>query len=142
MTYYLIQLFNNMISIHECTESQQSALKHMGEESQKFQYEAFWVWWKKKVEYQGEPATFIIITDKDTFDVPQDILIADVKSIDSLNNPFLHNIPTDYNLISKPDNIVLNSTLQEKTKTKVKKIPSNNNSLEDYFVKETTRLRS
>ena len=142
MTSYLIQLFNNMISIYECTESQQNVLKRMGEVSQKFEHEAFWRWWRKKVEYQGDPATFIIVTDEDTFDVPKDILIADVKHINSLSNPFLHDIPADYNIIYKPDNIVLDLTFQKPTKTKIKKTPGNNNSLEDYFVEETARLRS
>ncbi len=142
MTYYFIRLFEDRISVYECTDNEQRVLKNMGEESQQYEHEHFWNWWRKKVEYQGDPSVFIIITDKDKFDVPQDIHIADVISIDRLYNLHLQNIPNNANIISKPDNISFNSSFQKQTEPKIKKIPRNDNSLEDYFVKETTRLRS
>jgi len=142
MTYYLIKLFEDNISVYECLDNEQRVLKNMGEESQPYKHDDFWNWWKKKVEYQGESCVFIIITDKDEFDVPQGIQIADVTNIASLYSPLLHNIPSNTNIITKPDNISLENKPQKQTKTKVKKVPRNDKSLEDYFVKETVRLRS
>jgi len=142
MTYYLIKLFEDNISVYECLDNEQRVLKNMGEESQSYKHDDFWNWWKKKVEYQGEPCVFIIITDKDEFDVPQGVQIADVSNIAPLYNPLLHNIPSNVNIITKPDNISLEKNLQKQTETKVKKIPRNDKSLEDYFIRETVRLRS
>ena len=143
MIYYLIKLFEGMISIYECTDHRQSVLKNMGEASQKFEDDVFWAWWRKKVEYQGEPSIFIIVTDQDQFDVPEDIQVAEIKNMDSLyNNPHLQDIPEDFNVISRPDNLALISRLPKTSREKCQKTPRNDHSLEDYFVQEMARLRA
>lgn len=142
MIYYFIKFFNNIISVYECSESKQTVLKNMGEDSHKFEYEVFWSWWKKKVEYQDEPSIFVVATDQDSFDVPDDIKISSATNIGNEHSYLFDDLPKSFKVLTKPEEIQYTIDLPEKIDSHVRKVPRNNNSLEDYFVRETSRLRS
>jgi hypothetical protein len=137
MGHFLIWHAEDKISIHECVDNTLVALKNMGEDQQTFEAKAFWEWWKRKIEYNGEAVSFIIFTDKDAFNVPEDIKIVDVKKLGNLCNQYLFKTPKGSHIITKPENLYV-----EHDRQKVKKVTNNDNSLEGYFIKETIRLKS
>ena len=76
MDSFLLVYTNGQISVAACIDDALKVLKYEGETSQRFQKERFWKWFKEKIEYQNEPLSFIVITDQESFAVPEDITIA------------------------------------------------------------------
>ena len=71
---FLIYEIKNKITLYEYNKNKFNIIKNNGEESTNFSNkELFWEFWKDKVQYQDENVGFIILTDEDLFDIPNNI---------------------------------------------------------------------
>lgn len=143
--HFFIEYFKNNISIHEYVDNKRCVLKYMGEDTQRFDYEKFWDWWRKKVEYQQEEVMFIIFTDKETFDVPENINILPIKNINQSKKDDLSSIPslpTNAKMITKPENLDLNVGFSKKIKRNLKTKSPTISPYIDYNIKESHRFKS
>ena len=71
---FLIYEIKNKITLYEYNKNKFNIIKNNGEESTNFSNkELFWKFWKDKVQYQDENVGFIILTDEDLFDIPNNI---------------------------------------------------------------------
>ncbi|CAA6814414.1 MAG: Unknown protein [uncultured Thiotrichaceae bacterium] len=146
MSLYAIYLFEGDISLYDFTDGKSSPVKNMGELKQKFEFERFWTWWKTKVEYrESDEFAFIIFTDLEEFQIPQDILITkkvDVNPLKKLQQ-YAPMLPKNVKIFTQPASIFSDITFQkEASKKRNTKVPLANGSLEDYFVKETLRFKA
>lgn len=76
MRSFFIYHKDGNISLYEYIDKELIVLRSKGEEEQTYGHDAFWDWWRDKVEYQDEEISFFIMTDQDSFDIPSDIRIA------------------------------------------------------------------
>jgi len=76
MRSFFINHRDGNISLYEYADDELSIFKNKGEDEQTYEYDVFWDWWRDKVEYQEEEVSFLIATDEDEFDIPDNIKIA------------------------------------------------------------------
>jgi len=76
MRSFFIYHKDGSISLYEYRNKELSVFKNKGEIEQTYDPDAFWDWWRDKVEYQDEEISFFIMTDQDSFDIPSDIRIS------------------------------------------------------------------
>jgi len=76
MRSFFINHRDGNISLYEYADDELSIFKNKGEDEQTYEYDVFWDWWRDKVEYQEEEVSFLIATDEDEFDIPNNIKIA------------------------------------------------------------------
>jgi len=76
MRSFFINHRDGNISLYEYADNELSIFKNKGEDEQTYEYDVFWDWWRDKVEYQEEEVSFLIATDEDEFDIPDNIKIA------------------------------------------------------------------
>ena len=76
MRSFFINHRDGNISLYEYADDKLSIFKNKGEDEQTYEYDVFWDWWRDKVEYQEEEVSFLIATDEDEFDIPNNIKIA------------------------------------------------------------------
>jgi len=65
MKNYLIKYINNQISTYEIISTDIDIMMYQGEEKQKYNHNAFWEWFKRKIEYEDEALSFVMIYDKE-----------------------------------------------------------------------------
>jgi len=65
MKNYLIKYINNQISTYEILSTDIDIIMYQGEERQKYNHNAFWKWFKRKIEYEDETLSFVVIYDKE-----------------------------------------------------------------------------
>ena len=76
MRSFFINHVNGNISLYEYIDKELSIFRNKGESEQTYEHDAFWDWWRDKVEYQDDEVSFLIATDQDKFDIPENIQIA------------------------------------------------------------------
>jgi len=76
MRSFFIKHRDGNISLYEYIDEELSIFKNKGEVEQTYEHDVFWNWWRDKVEYQDEEVSFLIATDQDEFDIPDNIQIA------------------------------------------------------------------
>jgi len=68
---FVISLIDDHITIVEYQKSIQQSIKRNGEESWPYQVD-FWDWFRQKISYNHESISFIVITDREGFTIPED----------------------------------------------------------------------
>jgi len=122
---FIINLKNNIIEIKNYNDD--IILKREGEET--FLYDnSFWEWFKGKIGYDNEELSFIIITDKKQFLIDEKIKIPKVSGFKV--KPKL--------IISKNLNLFSYPPLELMAK---KIIKTNKNTLLDFFIDETNKIK-
>jgi len=78
---FLLKYVDEKIALMEFENNQFNYIKKNGEEWQPFDKEQFWQWFKKKISYNDEKLSFIIISDTDTFTIDSTIQLSTTNSI-------------------------------------------------------------
>lgn len=142
---FLIYELKNKITLYEYANSEFKIKKNNGEENTLFSNRSdFWKFWENKVQYQGEDVGFIILTDEDTFSIPDNInIITDIQILKEDLKDFIEIKNLIYkNIISYPSNFDINMDiefLENSSSENIDKSIEENNSgrLREYFVKKT-----
>jgi len=146
MRSFIIYSFKENISVYEEIDTTLEPLKNKGEIEQNYNADLFWDWWKKKVEYQDEASSFLIVTDNKEFRIPDDICIADKNSLSqNLINDLLLTLPNNSEVFTFPkiENLKINYIKVEEFKEEEVVVPHNisNPSLATFFRKKTNEMR-
>jgi len=146
MNSFVIYSFKENISVYEQISETLEPLKNKGEIEQKYNADLFWSWWKKKVEYQDEELSFIVITDNKEFSIPDDICIADKNSLSqNIINDLLLKLPTNSKVLSFPkiENLKINHVKVEESKEEKIEISINiaSPSLATFFRNKTNEMK-
>lgn len=142
---FLIYELKNKITLYEYANSEFKIKKNNGEENTLFSNKSdFWKFWENKVQYQDEDVGFIILTDEDTFSIPDNInIITDLQILKEDLKDFIEIKNLIYkNIISYPSNFDINMDiefLENSSSENIDKSIEENNSgrLREYFVKKT-----
>lgn len=142
---FLIYVLKNKITLYEYANSEFKIKKNNGEENTLFSNRSdFWKFWENKVQYQDEDVGFIILTDEDTFSIPDNInIITDIQILKEDLKDFIEIKNLIYkNIISYPSNFDINMDiefLENSSSENIDKSIEENNSgrLREYFVKKT-----
>jgi len=143
---FIIYIFKDKISIYQQIDKTLEPLKNKGEIEQNYNADLFWSWWKKKVEYQDEASSFLVVTDNKEFRIPDDICIADKNSLSqNIINDLLLKLPNKSEVLTFPkiENLEINYIKVEEFKEEEVVIPHNisNPSLATFFRKKTNEMR-
>ncbi len=146
MRNFVIYSFNKKISIYEEIGETLEALKNKGELEQHYDANLFWNWWKKKVGYQDEEISFLVITDNKEFSISDDIFIAHKNSLSqNIINDVLLRVPINSEVITFPkiENLEIDYTKVEDSKEEKVEIVRDiaNPSLATFFRKKTKEMR-
>ncbi len=148
MNSYFIRYIKNRIEVSKYINNNLETLKYLGETEQEYNKTKFWIWFKKKIEYEDEELSFVVVTDNKEFNIPQDsgITISAINKISQNQdiNKHIRNISKGYFILSFPkrDNKLLQKssdvTASASPFNEVKIIVSNkSNSLANAFRKQT-----
>ena len=132
MTSYLIIYKEGYISIYEYNEEFE-ILKYNGEEKQKFEFSQFWEWWREKVEYTNQKISFVVLTDKEEFKLPDFISLSD--EIVFLEEDLSNFLDVSLKVLTFPK-----IDFSPKVKQKARPIPKKG-TLEDYFYKKLKQYK-
>jgi len=102
---YLIHCIQNQISISEYEEGIFTALKKNGETVQWFDADHFWDWFVDKIEYDEEKLSFAIITDLETFEIPEHIQLSETNTFlneDKIAQK-LNELAHGYTILTQPE---------------------------------------
>jgi hypothetical protein len=143
---FVIYSFKENISIYQQIDETLEPLKNKGEIEQNYNPHLFWSWWKKKVEYQDEELSFLVVTDNKEFRLPDDIGIADKNSLSqNIINDLLLKLPSNSEVLTFPkiEDLEVDYTKVEESKDEELEIPMNmaNPSLATFFRKKTNEMR-
>jgi len=142
-----IEYINDNIRVAEFIDNQFDILKNMGEESVLYDYDTFWSWWRKKIEYDNQEVSFIIITDKKEFIIPNDIVISKENSFrkQEINKLSLNRLDSNLKIISIPQKEIDIEFKKDTTKKEIKKdkpIILDTKNLSQYFRKKTREYKN
>lgn len=147
---FLIYEIKNKITLYEYNKNKFNIIKNNGEESTNFSNkELFWEFWKDKVQYQDENVGFIILTDEDLFDIPNNIKLTNeiqiaTEAIESLIE--IKNLRYK-NLISYPTGFDMNidvEFLEDNSLDKIdepKEKENTSGDLREYFLNKTREYK-
>jgi hypothetical protein len=145
MRNFVIYSFKENISVYQQIDETLEPLKNKGEIEQNYNSDLFWTWWKKKVEYQDEALSFLVVTDNKEFRIPDDIYIADKNSLSqNIINDLLLTLPTNSEVLTFPkiENLEIIDMKVEETKEEEVVMPNiANPSLATFFRKKTNEMR-
>ena len=147
---FLIYEIKNKITLYEYNKNKFNIIKNNGVESTNFSNkELFWEFWKDKVQYQDENVGFIILTDEDLFDIPNNIKLTNeiqipTEAIESLIE--IKNLRYK-NLISYPTGFDMNidvEFLEDNSLDKIdepKEKENTSGDLREYFLNKTREYK-
>lgn len=147
---FLIYEIKNKITLYEYNKNKFNIIKNNGEESTNFSNkELFWEFWKDKVQYQDENVGFIILTDEDLLDIPNNIKLTNeiqipTEAIESLIE--IKNLRYK-NLISYPTGFDMNidvEFLEDNSLDKIdepKEKENTSGDLREYFLNKTREYK-
>ena len=134
--FYLIKLKEHKVSLLEYDNETNSfkVLKKNGEEWQEFKKESFWQWFKKKISYDNETVSFVVISDEE------------LEIDSSINIAKIHFVETHRSIVKSLSKELLSGTklyfvpmydLEKQNITKKESSPPPNNSLSEYYTNRT-----
>jgi len=147
MDSFLIKLIANEIAVYENEDDRFVPLKYRGEEIQTYKEDGFWNWWKEKIEYDGRVMSFVVITDREEFLIPENISICE-------NNFFmeiayikrrLSDLSKGYNIFFFPKVEKFEITpkvIEKKEISKKENIVIKEDSLVSYFQRKTDEYKN
>ena len=146
MRNFVIYSFKENISVYQQIDETLEPLKNKGEIEQNYNSDLFWTWWKKKVEYQDEALSFIVVTDNKEFSLPADICIADKSSLSqNIINDLLLRLPVNSEVLTFPkiEDLEIDYVVVEESKEEEIVVPMDitNPSLATFFRKKTNEMR-
>ena len=146
MDSFLIKLVADEVVVYENEDARFIPLKHRGEEVQKYQEDSFWSWWREKIEYDGRAVSFVIITDREAFVIPENIVIEDENSFLKIAhiNRRLSELSQGYNLLSFPhveDFKTPPKCVEKQERVKKENSVIKEDSLVSYFRRKTDEYR-
>ena len=146
MHNFVIYSFKENISVYQQIDETLEPLKNRGEIEQNYNADLFWAWWKKKVGYEDEELSFLVVTDNKEFKIPDDICIANKNGLSqNIINDLLLRLPTNSEVLTFPkiENLEIDYREVEESKEEEIVIPINtaNPSLATFFRKKTNEMR-
>jgi len=146
MYSFVIYSFKENISIYQQIDETLEPLKNRGEIEQNYNADLFWAWWKKKIGYEDEKLSFLVVTDNKAFKIPNDISIADTNGLSqNIINDLLEKLPTNSEVITFPkiEELEIDYREVEESKEEEMVLPINttNPSLATFFRKKTNEMR-
>jgi hypothetical protein len=146
MLSFVIYSFQENISIYQQIDETLEPLKNKGEIEQTYNADLFWAWWKKKVAYQDEALSFIVVTDNKEFSLPADICIADKSSLSqNIINDLLLRLPVNSEVLTFPkiEDLEIDYVVVEESKEEEIVVPIDitNPSLATFFRRRTKEMR-
>jgi hypothetical protein len=139
---YLIKYVKNKIALLEYESDMKSfmPMKKNGEVWQEYEEEAFWQWFKKKIEYEGEALSFVIMSESEHFSISQTIQLSKRNFIQNRTDIYqlvLNEIASRTQLSFFPP---IKQTMAKQRKSK-KKSPPKKESLSEYYAQKTKRYQ-
>ena len=139
---YLISLIKDNISVFNYVNRNLSIITNNGEETQTYNENIFWEWFKGKIEYDNQALSFVVITDEKDFSIPKSsqIQLNHKNSFDNYDINELISVPDSLFVLSFPEH--KKAPIQKKKK-QIKKVVQadellNENDIVDFF-RETTQ---
>ena len=128
---FLFVFKDKKVAVYLCEDKEMISLRYEGEEFFEFD-ENFWDWFKRKIDYQGEGLSFIIL-NRDSFDIPDDIKLKEKNEfcVDEIDLEFKK-------FISFPKIELKSKTKKLKPLKKVKA----KKTIADIYKEETKRYRN
>jgi hypothetical protein len=137
---YFIEQQNNRISLSEYDSDIKTfaKLKNNGEVWQEFEEKLFWKWFKKKIAYNGIALSFIVMTDKECFQLDESLTLAlkNVVTKETLKHIMMMKSRTQ-TLLTFPviENLVI-PKIQEPLTKETPKV-GEEKSMKDFFITQT-----
>ena len=146
MNSFVIYSFKENISIYQQIDETLEPLKNRGEIEQNYNPDLFWDWWKKKVDYEDEALSFLVVTDNKEFTLPNDICIAETNSLSqNIINDLLLRLPANSEVLTFPkiEELEIDYREVEESKEEEMVVPINtaNPSLASFFRKKTNEMK-
>ncbi len=146
MNSFVIYSFKENISIYQQIDETLEPLKNRGEIEQNYNPDLFWDWWKKKVDYEDEALSFLVVTDNKEFTLPNDICIAETNSLSqNIINDLLLRLPANSEVLTFPkiEELEIDYREVEASKEEEMVVPINtaNPSLASFFRKKTNEMK-
>lgn len=135
-TFYLIRYVEEEISVSLYEKSKFDYLKNRGEEQQPYNALNFWEWFREKIEYDGEELKFIVISDKEEFQIPESIAIASEHQVVKEMEVHLSRMGQNLNIFSYPK-IEIKSIQDTKKAIPREAIMTSDDSIANHFRKKT-----
>ena len=120
---YIIKFIKEFISVFDYKRG--FYIKFEGEQTFKFD-DNFWEWFKRKIEYDNEILCFVVVTDKENFEIDNSIKIATRNGF----NPDLLQYK-NYNILKFPK-----EKKQSPKKKKENKSIKNNSELVEFMIQK------
>ena len=77
---YIIKQIKSSISVAEYQDELLQPLKKDGEELWEYD-KNFWEWFKEKIAYNNEKLSFVVITDKDSFEIDSSLHLSSINQV-------------------------------------------------------------
>jgi len=141
------------ISVYDLNNEALTPLRFKGEEQQRYAADeqsqrAFWSGFKQKIGYQNQPLNFLVVTDDDTFELPEELLLSDSYQADhpalsklaarlelSQHTPLTYPTCDDFALpIDNNSTVAVEEIIAEE--------PSSTKTPRDFFIKKTRSYRN
>jgi len=136
---YGIKVFDGMVQVFDL--AQREHIKNNGEQVWLYEKDGFWDFFRKKIAYDGESLSFLILTDQQDLPIPTSILLSQKNAITrSAYDAFVGNA-YEINIITKPHVSFQSKPVRKMTKTaKTKKVDfftSTENAAAAYYREKT-----
>ena len=140
---YTIRCIKDNITIFSYGDGAFEPLRHKGENSQKFQADTFWEWFEEKISYDDEAISFIIITDKKEFEIPNHFKLDESFKLDKNLREYINRYIQNYFLLTQPTiNITLETPKLDKTTTKKPPQKIKKGSISEYYLNKTQTYKN
>lgn len=150
MATFVLKLKNNIILTYRLNNARDSleVLKNNGEEEQVFNEKEYWTWFLKKNEYENEALSFLVLTDKDEFLLPDNIVLAESNSAMDLDIQEIQTtLDSDFELklLAFPEinNLKIQDVVVSSNNKKPKKcVAIKKKGIQEYFIEKMEEYRS
>ena len=147
---FVLKLKNNIILTYRLNNARDSleVLKNNGEEEQVFNEKEYWTWFLKKNEYENEALSFLVLTDKDEFLLPDNIVLAESNSAMDLDIQGIQTtLDSDFELklLAFPEinNLKIQDVVVSSNNKKPKKcVAIKKKGIQEYFIEKMEEYRS
>jgi hypothetical protein len=140
---YTIKCIKENITVFSYIDGEFERLKNNGEKSQNFQEEIFWRWFEEKISYDDEAISFIIITDKKEFKIPNHFKLNNSFKLDNNLKNFINRYLENYFLLTKPNiDIPLETLKADKITEKKVSQEIKKGSISEYFINKTKSYKN
>lgn len=138
----IIKYINENITVFSYENGIFTPLKYKGENFQKFQADNFWKWFDSKICYDNEAISFIILTDKKEFEIPNYFKLNNSFKLDRNLREYIDKYLGNYFLLTKPTiNITLETSKSDKNSSQKPSQKIKKGSISEYFLNKTKKYK-